>query len=220
MFRVSGDSLCYGDAVLGPRTALFVDSGELKGAVDGIVRLNTPHRIDMVFCAGERVVGVECKLPQDLLSSHASKRLARQMRVLLDVVDVACLGLRGLPGGGFTAWAQPLWNDLVRLQALGVVLLPLSSNDLYVPAQFAEYSEFLSGGRAPLAAVAGTDKARRVSRGPGWFLKMLKGVGPVAAAKLHGKFGSTRAALNATADEWRELKVSQKVIDRREEAMK
>tara|TARA_Y100000310_G_C20661644_1_gene805122 strand:- start:408 stop:1064 length:657 start_codon:yes stop_codon:yes gene_type:complete len=218
MFKIVGNDLCYDDRRLGPKTALFVDSNELVGVTEGVVRLSMPRRIDMVFCAGDKVVGVESKYQGDLTTSQGSRRLARQLRVLLSECDIACLLLRHILIG--PAFYQAVWQDLVRMQALGVVLLPGSMNDSHIPMQLAAYQEYLAGGRAPLAAIAGTDKTKRVGRGPGWFLTMLKGVGPVVAARLHGRFGSTKAALNAPGEEWREMKVSQKVIERREEAMK
>lgn len=221
-FHVIGDFLYYDKKQLGPASALYVDSNELKHVkLTGVVHLYMPRRIDMVFVADGKVVGVESKLPQDLTNSVSSKRLSRQIKTLRDEVDVVCVLVRGLPSNyGFDIVYQAVWNDLVRLQALGVFILPGSANDEEVVAQLYKYREFLGAGRSALAAIAGTDSAKPTQRTPGWFMRGLRGVGVLKAAKLHKKFGSTRAALAASDDAWKEEKMSKKVLEERKEAMK
>ena len=84
MFRADGDDLYYNDIKFGPATNLYVDTNELKDIPDGmnswLVRRPMPSRIDMVFVAGDKVVGIESKKANDLRSSVISGRLSRQMR--------------------------------------------------------------------------------------------------------------------------------------------
>ena len=72
------------------------DSKECASLADGweVAHRQTPGRIDILFYAQRKLVGVECKLPEDLVSSHASRRLARQLREMTAIVDVRCLLLR------------------------------------------------------------------------------------------------------------------------------
>lgn len=221
-FKVIGDYLYYDKRQLGPASALYVDSNELKHVkFDGVVHLHMPKRIDFIFAVDQKVVGVESKLPADLANSVSSKRLSRQIKTLRDEVDVVCLLVRGLPNNyGFDIVYQKVWNDLVRLQALGVFILPGSQNDEEVVAQLYKYREFLGSGRSALAAIAGTDSTPKEVRRPGWFLRGLRGIGGIKATRLHRRFGSTRAALAASDAAWKEEKMSQKVLDERKEAMK
>ncbi len=77
---------------------LITDSNELKllTEADGVRHMETPHRIDLLFAAGDKVVGVESKKPGDLINSFNSRRLARQFATLLEVVDVPVLLKRGV----------------------------------------------------------------------------------------------------------------------------
>ena len=222
MFTIKGKEVWYKNKVLGPKTALHVDKDELKYATAaGIKRHPTmPLRVDMVMCAAGKVIGIESKLPQDLIDSQKKRRLARQMRALLNECDIACLMVRGLPDYmGCSMEFQSLWNDLVRLQALGVIILPASQDHDDIVKQLAKYAEFLTDKKAPLAAIAGTDKKKLKKSDKGWFLTGLKQLGSVTAMRLHDHFGSTKAALNASDKEWQALKVSKKLIKRRNEAM-
>ena len=225
MFRVADGKICYGSRVLGPASCLLADYNELVGlgAADGVQHLTMPRRIDMVFAAGQRVVAVESKLPADLLSSHSSRRLHRQIRTMLQVADVVCLLQRGVLLD--YEYTPALMDDLVRWQALGVILLSGPLDDSYVPAILARYRRILTG-RNALAAVVRWDVAAEGGRSrqlegsaAGWYLRYLRGVGRVMASRLHAAFGSTGAALAADDAAWQAAGANRAVISRRKEAM-
>ena len=232
MFRADGDDLYYNDIKFGPATNLYVDTNELKDIPDGmnswLVRRPMPSRIDMVFVAGDKVVGIESKKANDLRSSVISGRLSRQMRTLISEVDVPCLLMRGLPKKWRGIKKQNVfnedvfqgWDTLVKLQALGVMILPGPLDDVLVPHWLAKYRPALSGNRSAIAALKRTDSQPVKPKYPGWFLANIKGIGERIATKLHNHFGSTRGALLADSDEWRKLGVSKKIIDSKEEALK
>ena len=230
MFKVEGDCLYHDDVLLGPSDLLYHDSNELRGMFegDGCVRMSMPHRIDMVFVAGDKVVGIESKKADDLTSSVHQHRLARQRRTLIDEVDVPCLLVRGIPKkwrglktmNVFNADMFEVWLELVRLQALGVYILPGPKEDSLIPKWLAYYRPALSGSRAALAAIKQSDVKPAKSKHKGWFLTNIKGIGERIATKLHDRFGSTRGALLADSDEWGELGISKAVIERKEDALK
>ena len=223
MFTIQDDDLLYNGEYFGPKTALYIDSNELKKLKgEGVVRRTMPSRIDMVFVAGDSVIGVESKKPGDLDTSIRAGRLARQMRTLMKEVDVPCLLLRN-GSRGWHRFADDLfhvWVDIVRLQCLGVYILPGPIRDEDVPAWLGRYRSSLAGGRAPLASIARTDKKSAKPSNKGWFLKNIKGIGGTIATRLHRHFGSTRNALLAEPEEWRELGISQRVVDSKEDALK
>ena len=118
MFTIQDDDLLYNGEYFGPKTALYIDSNELKKLKgEGVVRRTMPSRIDMVFVAGDSVIGVESKKPGDLDTSIRAGRLARQMRTLMKEVDVPCLLLRN-GSRGWHRFADDLfhvWVDIVLL---------------------------------------------------------------------------------------------------------
>ena len=229
-YHVQGGLLYFGAGVIGPKTELYVDAGDILGleGAPGVKHMRMPLRVDLVWVIGERVIGMESKHASDLVTSQSCRRLARQMRALRGVVDVPCLFLRGLPMGGLDEFANyqlgtsnspGLWDDLVRLQYLGVVLVPGPARDEDIPRWLKEYSPFLADTRNVLSALAGTDRKRAQAQGSGWFLRNIRGIGPVMAMRLHLRFGSTIAALKATDEEWRKVGVGPKIIERRKELM-
>ena len=159
-YEVRSDGLYFGEGRLGPASALYVDQAELPSLTpsEGVVRLRLPERVDWVFVAGKRVVGVEAKKPRDLVSSVREKRLARQLRTLLEVVDVVCLGLRqGHHDGG--GYEDDVLEYLVQAQICGVVLIWVPESDSEVLASLARYRPwFEEGNRGALAALAGSDR--------------------------------------------------------------
>ncbi len=198
-----------------------MDSSELKGlgVKDGVKHLHMPGRVDGVCTVGEKTLGYESKWWDDLVKSTAIKRLARQMRVLKVVVDVPALLIRGgLPQ--FDAEFDWIWDELVRLQAIGVVVLPGPVEDRDVPGRIATYRTFLvEGSRSAYAALAGTDK--RAVAEPytgGRFLQNVKGIGPKLREKLHARYGSTGGVFAASDEELRQ-DVSKVVLKRLKEAM-
>lgn len=227
MFKIINQQIWYDNRPLGPVSCLLADYNELIGLTeaDGVRHLTMPHRIDMVFAAGQRTVAVESKQSGDLESSHRNRRLARQIRTMLHEADVACLLMRWP-----TTWDQytsdALLEDMVRWQALGVVLLSGPQTDSRVPETLGRYKRILAGGTNPLAAIArwdvategGRDRRLEGSR-PGWFLQYLRGVGPRTAERLHAAFGNTAAALAATDEQWIAAGVNRGIVQRRKEAM-
>jgi hypothetical protein len=231
MFTVKNKNLYHDGALLGPTHNLYTDYNELKGiplgVYDGLVRITMPYRIDMVFAIGDKVVGIESKKADDLKNSITKGRLSRQMRTLINEVDVPCLLMRGVPKkwrgikkmNVFNEDMFEVWEELVQLQALGVYVLPGPVEDILVPKWLSRYGPALSGGRAALAAIKQTDTRPAKPRHKGWFLENIKGVGVKYATKLHNHFGSTRGALLAEWGEWQKLGVSQRAEQSKEDAL-
>jgi len=232
MFKVKGEYHYHNDTPLGPKELLYVDYNELtdipKGTYDGLQHITMPLRIDMVFVAGDKVVGVESKKAKDLTASVHQHRLARQMRTLMSEVDVPCLLIRGIPKkwrglkkmNVFNEDMFEIWSELVKYQALGVFILPGPVEDALVPKWLGHYRPTLSGGRAAIAALKQSDVKPSKAKHKGWFLTNIKGIGERIATKLHNHFGSTRRALLADPNEWRELGIPKAIVDRKKEVLK
>ena len=216
--------------MFGPTTNLYVDYNELRGIpsnTPGIEHRNMPSRIDMVFVAGGKVVGIESKQANDLKNSVVKGRLSRQMRTLMSEVDVPCLLMRGVPKkwrgikkqNAFNDDMFEVWHELVGLQALGVIVLPGPVEDALVLQWLSKYRPLLTGSRAAVAAIKRTDVNPAKPRFPGWFLTNIKGVGERGAEKLYKRFGSTRKALLAEWGEWQKAGVSERVEQNKEDAL-
>ena len=95
MFTIEGNNLYHDDVLFGPTYNLYIDANELKdvpyGEPSWLIRRPMPSRIDMVFVAGGKVVGIESKKANDLKDSITKGRLSRQMRTLIGEVDVCLL---------------------------------------------------------------------------------------------------------------------------------
>lgn len=199
-----GGAIVYNGSELGPATALFAYPGEAKHiGTSGIVTCQTPARIDLLFCAGERVVGCEVKTVADLVSSHRSHRLHRQLRVLRELVDLPCLIVRGLWGQDLSAIVdathpdpRSFWLDWVGWQTQGVYLLGVASENYL--AQLLYYRKALA--TTGLRALAGTDRREPRERAPGWLLRRIRGIGPVQSARLLAKWPNTMAVFEAALD--------------------
>lgn len=226
--RVDGTTLMHGTTRIGPASALYVDGNE-EARGEGIVHQNLPYRIDYLMCVGDKVVGVESKLPPDATSSHSVRRLARQMEVLIHTVDVPCLMLRGWPLGKYDTqtggYAEPseLYVDILKWQLLGVVLLPGPAKAIDVPEMLGKYRVAMMhadtpGDRLVWQAIAGSD--HKVERGgPGWYLRAIPGIGHVLSAKLIAAWGNTAYALEANDAEWKEVGASKTAIHGRHIAL-
>ena len=205
---------------LGPASALYADRGELRGATrkDGVVHLTMPHRIDMVFTAGTAIVGGESKKPQDLVDSSTRRRLHRQMDTLIKQVDVPTLMLRGSLPHFNGLENKDVMFQLVCLQRLGVILLPLPIHTPYALdflSRFRDALVPLNESRTALSAIRGTD-ARKVDAGvhqPS-LLRAIKGVGPELEVKLITEFGSPLEVMMASEDELRGAGASKTVANR------
>ena len=177
-----------------------------------------PSRIDCVFTAGDLVIGGESKRAQDLVDSTRSRRLARQMRVLIDNVDIPALLLRSyLPDFNSLDNLDVMFN-LLCLQQLGVRILPLPYESHAALTYLLRYREALvNDSRTPLSAIRGSDE-RKVEGGS--LLRKIKGIGPTMEAKLREEFGSTLAVLKASEEELRKAGMSVKVVERMKEMVK
>lgn len=241
MYNIRGDSLYYNDELLGPKTALYCDTNELRFMTDidkatGIIRRTLPDRIDFLFVAGTQVVGCESKKPTDLVQSHAEGRLGRQLTTISTVCDRTLLVLRGgfdvhylrglaeLEKGRRNRWnPEVLFVDVfVRYPMLGIQVVGVPDNDDDIPFWLNLYRMALMNPAGDIRALARTDirPSRKYLDEPGGYLRHIPGVGKVTAAKLHKTFGSTKAALNAPRKKWLELKMSKKIVDKRDGLMK
>ena len=221
MYHVQEKQLCFNEQQLGSASSLFADSKELShmGEGDGVVHLPMPGRVDIAFVSGTRVVLCESKRPSDLVTSVLNHRLARQVKALTAMSQESGLVAVILRG------ALPSFNDsnhtailenLVALQLLGVILLPLPVSDKRAVEALASYREMLTeGSRRALVAVAGTDKP---SSAPS-LLQSVKGIGAATEAKLRRTCGpSALDVLNAGGDTWEKVGVSKLIVKRLSEA--
>ena len=211
MFSTDDGKLLHDGKVVGPASALYVDSSELRevGREDGVIRAQTPHRIDMVFVAGDKTVGVESKRPQDLIDSTRNRRLARQVRKLMVEVDVPVLLLRG--GTPLVDRSLlPVMLNLVNLQRLGVLVYPVPTPDWAVVPFLEQLRASIASDKSVYSAVAGTDTRKTP---PKSLLQLIKGIGPETERKLVGHFGDVTRVLLATSDELVDAGLSQRTAD-------
>jgi len=205
-----GNSLWYGGKRLGAASALYCYPGEEAhlGTSEGVVVCATPARIDLLFVAGEKVVGCEVKTVGDLVSSHRSRRLHRQLRTLRETTDISALVLRGGLGVHSTvcAWgaleeevdaAHPkpdeFWGDWLNWQTQGVYILPVTL-ECYLPRLLVYKRALATTGSRVLF---GTDLRPPRERQPGWLLRRIPGIGPDRSQRLINLYGSSIAALQA-----------------------
>ena len=201
-FQLSEHHLYFDGKKLGPRAALYVDSAEFMGLDKryGVVRMVMPLRIDAVFIAGDAVVGCESKKVKDLIDSTRSRRLARQVRTLVENVDIPTVLVRGEFPDFNTVEFLDVMRNLVCLQRLGVTLLPLPLDSVTALEFLSEYKKVLMPeSRTMLSAVRGDDK-RKVDEKQS-LLKSIKGVGSVLDGSLLATFGTPLQVLSATFDE-------------------
>ena len=202
---IKSDALWYGTNRIGAASALYCYPGEQAhlGGDAGVVVCQTPARIDLLFTAGDRVVGCEVKRLEDLISSHRAHRLHRQLATLRSTVDVACLVVRGLGGDEgcmfdlsiVSAHPQPdvFWGDWLNWQTQGVYILPVPMAD-YLPRLLVYRRALATSG---MRALAGTDIRPPRERARGWLLRRIPGIGPDKSARLINLYGSSMGALVA-----------------------
>lgn len=131
-----------------------------------------------------KVILVECKTNwADMLHSIQSKRLARQVRELSVLADNPVIVVAH-PPPPFPIGAD--WYrvvaEFVRLQSLGVVVVPFSTAFGY----WDNIRHVLHSEKNQRRAIAGDDR----SRNPRTALEGIPGVGPKTAAKLVDHYGS------------------------------
>jgi len=196
-----GNSLWYAGKRLGTASALYAYPGEEAhlGTSEGVVVCSTPARIDLLFVAGEKVVGCEVKTVSDLIGSHGSRRLHRQLRTLRETVDVVCLVVRGSMGGlekevdAFHRNPDEFWGDWLNWQTQGVYLLTVPMED-YLPRLFIYKKALATTGSRVLF---GTDLSPPRERKPGWLLRRIPTIGPGKSQRLIKLYGSSLGALQA-----------------------
>ena len=210
---------------LGKYTSLIADTKELPslGEGDGVVHLSTPERIDLLFCAGEKIVGVECKRPEDFISSWQGRRLARQIKTMLLECDIAVVAIRGTLAVARpyrpVNWEQ-LWMDIVGWQLAGVLVLEVPDTDAGTLKYLTRLKNLLASENPPARALAGTDRKQVNERKPGWLLRRIPTIGPTASIKLMDRFKSVRKVFSAEEGDLRgaglsvnQVKQIQKALD-------
>ena len=203
--EVKNGSLINSGDLLAKCTSLVADTKELSSLTeaDGVVHLSTPYRIDLLFCAGEKVVGVECKRPEDFISSWQGRRLARQIKTLLLECDIAVVAIRGTLAVARpykpVNWEQ-LWMDIAGWQIAGVIVLEVPDSDAGTLKYLTRLKNLLSSENPPARALAGRDRRVQSERRPGWLLRRIPTIGPSASTKLMAKFKTVRKVLRADED--------------------
>lgn len=203
-FTVDDAGIWYGDQRLSSRDALLADSRELSALTDddGVKHLQMPGRIDLVFTAGDKVVGVESKKAQDFVDSFYSRRLHRQLRMLRELVDIPAIGLRGYAPDFIEDYRDAIVN-IVRVQALGTYLLPLPLDDNECLSWLLEYRAILTkGSRSALTAISGSDNQLR---GKGLLISQVRGLGAKRVDKL------LRLAVNKSDDDELRLAIGERL---------
>lgn len=221
-FSVADGQLVLGDVVIGPATALYATPSELKSLTvkDGVVHTTATLNIDLVFVTDPygtepKVVGVELKRGSDLVSSHDTHRLARQLVTIGLTCDVVVLGI----SNALEVYVD-FGSDMVAYQMMGVVIVNLPSSPKAVVKELASLKPILGGTRSVLRPFKWVDTDLRPKREKrGWLLQSIPGIGDKIAAKLLDKFGSAGVALTASDEQWAQLKVPRRVIESRREAL-
>jgi len=196
-----GNSLWYAGKRLGAASALYAYHGEEAhlGTSEGVVVCSTPARIDLLFVAGDKVVGCEVKTVPDLIGSHHSRRLHRQLRTLRETVDVVCLVVRGSMEGlekavaDFHRKPDEFWGDWANWQTQGVYILPVPMEG-YLPRLFVYKKTLTTTGARVLF---GTDLRPPRERQPGWLLRRIPKIGPATSQRLINLYGSPLGAMQA-----------------------
>lgn len=210
-YHVESGKLYFADRCLGPATSLYISSvekQEVKEAMsgDGVRFCYLPYG-DWIMANDKWVIGVESKKPIDMIRSWKSKRLAKQLRGLVNAVDVPCLAVDfDLFNMDWTYYfdskedekigLDKLRIDMVKLQMLGVKIFP-RPEDREVVGFLAELRRLLLPTSGLLSVLSGSPKIRGT---PSMKLLMaIDGVGPTMAKKLLEQFGTAARALGVTA---------------------
>ncbi len=220
MMEVIDGRLRDGEKDYGPATGLFVDAGEsTPDEASGIIKAQLPHRIDYIYVVNNneqpKIVGLESKKVGDLISSWRARRLQRQLRNMVETVDIPVLLVR--PGDEIDfvmldAWPE-IQSDLVRFQMMGgyVWLAPYETEHLF--EFLGETKSILSGNRNLRTIITGIDKAKpKGNKQEAALQAMLKGCGPVMAKKLIGQFRTVGRVLQATDTELRKSGATKGVV--------
>ena len=175
---VVGGILVWGDIVLGPANAPLVAHGELLHVPNAVRATLAPMPGgDVVVATVSGVVGLERKTLNDLVSSHASGRLATQLGIMLDCYDHVLLAIEcaSIPWGlGITS---AISQDLLTYQDEGVRVV-LCQNTAYLsafverlPAYYARKTHHALDRTGPQDSAV---YRRMVSAAPGWGPEMTR----------------------------------------------
>ena len=205
--------------------SLVADSKELPSLSegDGVVHISTPYRIDLLFCAGDKVVGVECKKPEDFINSWQGRRLARQVKTMLSECDIAVIAVKGV-----LSTAKPykpvnwesIWMEIVGWQMAGVVVMEVPESDRGVLRYMASLKIILSAENPAARSLAGTDNRPPKERRPGWLLRRIPSIGPAASQQLMDNLGSPAAVFTATDRKLKASGMSKKQINEIRKALR
>ena len=160
------------------------------------------------------MVGCESKKPQDLIDSTHQRRLHRQIRTLIDQVDVPTLLIRhSLPDFNSLENLDVMFN-LVCLQQLGVLVLPCPEDSQLALTYLSKYRTVLNTeSRTPLSAIRGSDSERKADDSDS-LLRKIRGVGPQLEQRLLSKFDSPLAVLSSSHENLVEAGASSRVATR------
>ena len=205
-------------------TSLIADSKELPSLTedDGVVHISTPHRIDLLFCADDKVVGVECKKPEDFVKSWQGRRLARQVKTLLQECDIAVVAVKGVISSAKpykpVNWEQ-LWAEIVGWQIAGVIYIEVPESDKGVLRYIVNLKRMLSSTNPVARSLAGTDKRPPRERRPGWLLRRIPAIGPTVSVRLIEHFGSAGKVFSATDRQLRKAGANKRQIEELRKAL-
>lgn len=216
MFSVSEGQVWYEGKAIGPDTALLCAPKELAtlNEKEGVLHVNTPRQIDMVFAIGDKVGVVESKKPPDLVASHCNGRLSRQISTIIEVGDVPILLRRGgcdidvlqelvaEQASHAKRWRpREFWADMnVRYQAMGVWVVDVPDDDKLVRDWLIRCKEAWLG--EPSRAVVRRESQPRERR-PGWWLRRIPGIGMSISQDMHQQYGSTfETQVAARGENW------------------
>ena len=214
MYEVKNGELYSDGTLLGNEDTIFVDG---RQDVAEYIRQSRRKKVlvaqltegDYVMVTPSGLtVGIEEKKPGDLGSSLRSRRLQRQLRKLEKAVDIPLLGLRFTGRRGFTPHWWQLGSLSMPIELLkwslrgGIILLPYGEDSLLKTLRRAR--NVLQPGRHLFSIVSGTDqKVKGDTHFQRAVQRMIEGVGPSTAKKLHAHYeGDLRELLFDTEEGW------------------
>jgi len=174
----------------------------------------------MVDSSGEVVV-IESKKPTDLRNSHKNRRLARQLKTAIEMGDKVLLLIR--PVWSLTNLdGSPnfsLFVDIARFQRMGIFVLPGPKDDKQLARWLWYYKKVLGEEKSTaMRSLIGEDQS--IDKNEPWYwLKSLKGMGPVQLAKAKMAFITPWDFLCANDAELRAFGMNSKVVKERRLAL-
>lgn len=209
----------------GPADTILVDTAQQSltkymakypSTCEGTHIVTLPVADYLFRTADGQIVGVEEKRLPDLFNSWTSRRLQRQLRHLVQAVDIPILALRGV---GEVTDNLSRWNDSFESTWLDVLKWGLAwgtvgfipHSDVAVLPTLREWKVVVAPGRTLLSAVTGDDRDRRktVSAATDFqkaIRRIFEGVGPKLGERLDRHFkGNLIEAITAPVEEWQQV---------------